>query len=159
LGCLNSFPVGLNDGTSFECAGYTVTGVPAAHNTVDRNENGQLRYMGYVVQFGNYTVYHSGDTLWFDGLEQILKPFHIDVAFLPINGNKPERQVAGNLSAEEAALLAKAIGAKLVIPHHYHLFEFNTEDPEVFEAACIEHNVSYKVMEIGEGFVYPVQQS
>lgn len=155
VGCDESFPIGLNDGLSVEHAGFTITGVPAAHNTIERNEKGELQFMGFVAQFGNYKVYHSGDTLWFDGLEEILKPFEVDIAFLPINGNKPERKVAGNLSAEEAALLGKAIGAKLVIPHHYHLFQFNTEDPDVFEAACKKHGVNYKVMEIGEGFVYP----
>jgi L-ascorbate metabolism protein UlaG (beta-lactamase superfamily) len=51
--------------------------------------------MGYLVQFGSYTIYHSGDTLWFEGLDDLLKPYHVDIAFLPINGNKPERKVAG----------------------------------------------------------------
>ncbi len=110
--------------------------------------------MGFIVQFGDYTIYHSGDTLWFDGLDELLKTYQPDIAFLPINGNKPERKVAGNLSAEEAALLGKSIGAKLVIPHHYHLFEFNTEDPKVFEEHCKQQGVNYKVMQMGEGVVY-----
>jgi hypothetical protein len=32
------------------------------------------------------------------GLDDLLKPYHVDIAFLPINGNKPERKVAGNLT-------------------------------------------------------------
>jgi L-ascorbate metabolism protein UlaG (beta-lactamase superfamily) len=155
LACDDNFPVGLNAGLSCEHAGFTITGVPAAHNQLDRNEKGEHRFMGYVVQFGNYALYHSGDTLLFDGLEELLKPFKIDIAFLPINGNKPERKVAGNLNPEEAAMLGKAIGAKLVIPHHYHLFEFNTEDPAVFEAECLKYKVNYKVLEMGEGISYP----
>ena len=47
---------------------------------------------------------------------------------LPINGRAPERRVAGNLSGAEAARLAKSIGARLVIPCHYEMFEFNTAD-------------------------------
>ena len=69
--------------------------------------------MGYVIEFGRHTIYHSGDTLWFDGMCDLLKPFEVDVALLPINGNKPERKVAGNLDCKEAAQLGKEIGAKI----------------------------------------------
>ncbi|MCW3091653.1 MAG: hypothetical protein JWP81_2722 [Ferruginibacter sp.] len=153
--CEKGFPVGLNDGKSYEYAGFKISGVPAAHNEIERNEKGECKFMGYIVQFGSYAIYHSGDTLLFDGMEAILKPWQVDIAFLPINGNKPERKVAGNLNPEEAAGLIKAIGAKLVIPHHYHLFEFNTEDPKLFETACLKQGVNYKVLELGEGVVYP----
>jgi L-ascorbate metabolism protein UlaG (beta-lactamase superfamily) len=155
IGCPKDFPLGLSDGLTCEHAGFKITGVPAAHNDVERNEKGECKYMGYVVQFGHFAIYHSGDTIWFEGLDEILAPYKIDIAFLPINGNKPERKVAGNLNPEEAARLGKAIGAKLVIPHHYHLFEFNTEDPENFEAQCHQYKVNYKVLEMGEGLVYP----
>jgi L-ascorbate metabolism protein UlaG (beta-lactamase superfamily) len=151
VGCNENFPIGLNDGTSIEFSGFTITGVPAAHNEIERNEKGECKCMGFVVQFGPYAVYHSGDTLWFNGLDEILKPYHVNIALLPINGNKRERKVAGNLNPEEAALLGKAIGAGLVIPHHYHLFSFNTQDPKAFEEQCLKHNVKYRVLELGEG--------
>ncbi len=154
LSCDPNFPVGMNELVSFEYAGFKITGIPAAHNTVERNEKGECKFMGYIVEFGQYAVYHSGDTLLFEGMEEILKPFKVDIAFLPINGNKPERRVAGNLNHEEAAKLGKAIGAKLVIPHHYHLFEFNTADPVLFEEECLKLGMNYKVLEPGEGLVY-----
>ena len=42
----------------------------------------------------------------------LLKPFAVDVALLPINGNDPARKVAGNLNCKEAAELGKAIRGK-----------------------------------------------
>ncbi len=151
--CDLDFPIGLNDGRSFEYRGFKITGIPAAHNSVELNEKGECKFMGFIAEFGGFSVYHSGDTLWFEGLEEILKPYKLDVAFLPINGNKPERKVAGNLSADEAAKLGKIIGAKLVIPHHYDLFEFNTEDPQRFVEACERYQTNHKVLEIGEGVI------
>jgi L-ascorbate metabolism protein UlaG (beta-lactamase superfamily) len=44
--------------------------------------------------------------------------------------------VAGNLDGREAATLARAIGARLVIPCHYDMFEFNTASPDEFVATC-----------------------
>jgi L-ascorbate metabolism protein UlaG (beta-lactamase superfamily) len=152
LKCASDWPVGLNDGQNTEIAGFKLYGVPAAHNSLDRDEAGRCKYMGFVAEFGQYRVYHSGDTLWYDGIVEILNPFGVDIAFLPINGNKPERRVAGNLSAEEAARLGNEIGAKLVIPHHYHLFEFNTEDPTLFEKYAQQYNTPYRVLKLGEQF-------
>lgn len=150
LKCNDDFPIGLNDNESIEVYPFKLYGVPAAHNTIDRDEAGKLKYMGFIAEFGPYKVYHSGDTLWYEGIVDTLKPFKVDIAFLPINGNKPERKVAGNLNFEEAARLGKEIEAKLVIPHHYHLFEFNTENPENFKAKADEYHISYRVLKLGE---------
>ncbi len=150
LKCTYDWPIGLNDNESTEIGPFRVYGVPAAHNQLERDEAGNLKYMGFVAEFGPYKVYHSGDTLWYEGIVEILKPFQVDVAFLPINGNKPERKVAGNLNFEEAARLGKEIGAKLTIPHHYDLFEFNTEDPNSFVLKAKELEIPYRVLELGK---------
>ena len=130
--CERDFPVGLNDSKSVGIDGFTFHGIPAKHNEIDRDENGNCKYMGYVIEFGNYKIYHSGDTFWFDEMVDMLKPFAVDLALLPINGNDPARKVAGNLNCKEAAELGKAIGAKCVIPCHYDMFTFNTADVNDF---------------------------
>lgn len=150
LKCDEDFLVCLNDNEHIEIYPFKLYGVPAAHNSIERDEAGKLKYMGFIAEFGHYKVYHSGDTLWYDGMVDILKPFKVDIAFLPINGNKPERRVAGNLNFEEAARLGKEIEAKLTIPHHYHLFEFNTEDPENFMDKADEYGTPYRVLRLGE---------
>ena len=132
VNCKKEFPFGLNDGGSVTLEGFTFHGIPAKHNEIERDENGNCKYMGYVIEFGNYKIYHSGDTLWFGEMVDLLKPFAIDVGLLPINGNDPVRRVAGNLNCREAAGLAKAINAKCVIPCHYDMFTFNTADANDF---------------------------
>jgi L-ascorbate metabolism protein UlaG (beta-lactamase superfamily) len=84
----------------------------------------------------------------------LLRPFKVDIAFLPINGNFPERKVAGNLNCAEAARLGKEIFAKLVIPCHYDLFRFNSADPQDFVNAAVQINQPYKVLQLGERFSY-----
>ncbi|MGN6618933.1 MAG: MBL fold metallo-hydrolase, partial [Ilyomonas sp.] len=82
----------------------------------------------------------------------LLKPFKIDVALLPINGNDPSRGVAGNLNAAEAVQLAKAIDAKVVIPCHYDMFTFNTADVNEFVKEAEKKHQRYVVLEGGEYF-------
>ena len=86
----------------------------------------------------------------FEEMEDILRPFAVDVALLPINGANPERRVAGNLDGAEAARSAKAIGAGVVLPCHYDMFEFNTATPESFERTCREIGQAFAVVKVGE---------
>jgi L-ascorbate metabolism protein UlaG (beta-lactamase superfamily) len=143
---------GLDDGETIAVAGIEVRGIAAAHNTIERDENGHCRFLGYVVRWGGWSIYHSGDTLLHDGLVPALRPLNIDMALLPINGNKPERRVAGNLDGREAATLAHDIGARCVVPCHYDLFEFNTETPDDFIAECRRIGQVFQVLRNGEGW-------
>jgi L-ascorbate metabolism protein UlaG (beta-lactamase superfamily) len=124
--------------------------VPAAHESLEIDEEGNYKYIGLVIEVGGYTIYHSGDTLLYDGMVETLKQWPIDIALLPINGRDPKRGVAGNLSAEEAAQLSKNIGAKLVIPCHYDMFEFNTVSPHAFIEAAKALGQKYRVLQNGE---------
>ena len=151
IGSPMAFPIGLNDGQTVTVKGVTFHGIPAAHNVIDRNELGQCKYMGYVIEIGGKKIYHSGDTLLFDGMADLLRPFKLDLALLPINGNDPTRGVAGNLSIDEAIQLGLDIEAKLVIPCHYDMFTFNTADPKEFTAKAEAAGLNHRVLRIGEG--------
>jgi L-ascorbate metabolism protein UlaG (beta-lactamase superfamily) len=150
--CERDIPIGLNDGKSVTIDGFTFYGIPAKHNEIDRDKSGNCKYMGYVIEFGSYKIYHSGDTLWFDEMIDILKPFAVDIALLPINGNDPSRKVAGNLNCAEAVKLGKALGVKEVIPCHYDMFSFNTADANEFVMEAEKINQPYKVLKGGERF-------
>ncbi len=150
--CEKGFPIGLNDARSVTVDEFTFHGIPAKHNEVERDEKGNCKFMGYVIDFEGHKIYHSGDTLWFDGMVDWLKPFAVDIALLPINGNKPERKVAGNLDCKEAAALGKAINAKYVIPCHYDMFTFNTADVSDFVKEAEKIGQPYKVLKGGGHF-------
>ncbi len=141
---------GLDADDGWEVSGFQFHAVPAAHNTIERDEHGRCKFLGYVIKAGPFHIYHSGDTLLYEGLAERLKKFNVDVALLPINGNLPERRVAGNLNGVEAANLAKSAGAKLAVPCHYEMFEFNTASPDEFKAECARIGQSCRVLRAGE---------
>jgi L-ascorbate metabolism protein UlaG (beta-lactamase superfamily) len=144
--------IGLDDGQSTSVAGFELNGVPAAHDQLEEDERGRHKYLGYVVRFGDFAVYHSGDTRLYDAMVERLRPFNIDVALLPINGHAIERRVAGNLSGIEAARLAYEIGAKRLIPCHYDMFTFNTASPDECVAECRRLDQPITVIRAGERF-------
>ena len=144
LGINPAFPVGLSVGQSAAISGFTFTAVPAAHEELSPE------FLGYIVRAGPFTIYHSGDTILYDGMAQHLRPFHVHLALLPINGRTPERRVAGNLNGREAAQLAHDIGAKVVVPCHYEMFEFNTDSPDEFLRTCANLEQPCRALLAGE---------
>lgn len=142
----------LDDGASDTLGDIEIHGIAAAHNTVERDQDGHCRFLGYVIRWGSLTLYHSGDTLLHDRLVPSLRRFEIDLALLPINGDKPERRIAGNLDGPQAAKLARDIGARCVIPCHYEMFEFNTASPDEFVATCSRLKQKCHVLRNGEGW-------
>ena len=143
-------PRGADDGCTLHVADFTIHGIAAAHDEVETDDAGQHLFLGYVLEFGGFTIFHSGDTILHDGLLERLHGFEIDVAILPINGRAPERRVAGNLWGHEAARLAHDIGARLVVPCHYDLFSFNTATPDAFVRAAMRLGQRYRVLHAGE---------
>jgi L-ascorbate metabolism protein UlaG (beta-lactamase superfamily) len=137
----------MSDGESQLFGDIAIRAVPAAHSTIDRDTDGNAFHLGYVIRAGQLTVYHSGDTLAYEGMSQLLVPHSIDIAILPINGK------VGNMGGRDAARLAKDIGARLVIPCHYDMFEFNTADPkDEFIPECERLRQPYRVLKLGERF-------
>ena len=140
--------VGLDDGASVAAGGFEFAAVPSAHPLLERDDRGLNRYLGYVIRFGGWSVYHAGDTVVYDGMVDRLRNHGpIDVAILPINGK------VGNMGGRDAARLAKDIGARLVIPCHYDMFAFNTADPnDEFVPECERLGQPYRVLRLGERF-------
>ena len=140
----------IEAGESLMTDGIVIHAIPSAHEAVEHDQTGSCRFLGFVFEFGHRRVYHSGDSILYSGLEDHLRRFHLDLAILPINGRGPERRVAGNLWGREAACLAKEIGAKLVVPCHYDMFEFNTATPDEFVKECERIGQPYRVLRLGE---------
>jgi L-ascorbate metabolism protein UlaG (beta-lactamase superfamily) len=147
--------VTIDAGESVTAGGARFHAVPAAHNEVERDERGHCRFLGFVAEAGGQRIYHSGDTLLHDGLVPAVRPLAPHVALVPINGNRPERRVAGNMDGRDAASFAYAVGARLAVPHHYDMFAFNTEPPDLFEAECRRIGQPFRTLRNGEGLDLP----
>ena len=48
--------IGLDDGTSVKISGIEFSGIASAHETLERDEHGSAKYLGYVLQFGGWTI-------------------------------------------------------------------------------------------------------
>jgi L-ascorbate metabolism protein UlaG (beta-lactamase superfamily) len=149
--------VGTRGDETIQAGALTVHPLPSAHPGLDYDETSGYPFLGFVFQVDGLTLYHSGDTLVYDGLAERLKRFSIDIAFLPINGTDERRNqlhVPPNMNAAEAVALAREVGVKLVIPHHYDMFTFNTADVGEFTGLADAAGQPYAVLRCGERFCW-----
>ena len=144
--------IGVDAGDVVERAGFRVRAVPSAHERLDRDDEGRHLYLGYVIESAGLRVYHSGDSLAYEGLERELGGEPFDVLFLPINGRDPARGVPGNMTAAEAVDLASAVKPRYVVPHHFDMFTFNTVPIAAFEteARRLPPGVEPRILRCGE---------
>jgi L-ascorbate metabolism protein UlaG (beta-lactamase superfamily) len=129
--------------------------VPSAHEDLDWTPLGGYPYLGYLVRFGGYTIYHAGDCVPYPGLASRLLPYNVNVALLPINGRG--HGVPGNFEITEAAQLAEDIGADWLVPMHYGMFACDTVDVNRFIEHMLGHRpaLRFKIFEIGEIWAVP----
>lgn len=142
--------VGVSVGTTIEHGGVRITPFPAVHGSMPedgygfhRTESGEYPFLGYVIELDGVRLAHTGDTLVYDGLAERLRELDLDLLVVPINGTswfREQRGIVGNMNVLEAAELADASGARLVLPVHWDLFADNTEDPEHFLRRLARHH-------------------
>lgn len=125
----------LDDQETVTFGDLRVTGIKAAHEDFELDEHGHHAFLGLILESAGVTVYHAGDTVWWEGLQARLSNWRIDLALVPINGRDGPRfraGVLGNMTFQEAADLTAGLRPGLVVPTHYGMFDFNTEDPARF---------------------------
>ena len=117
-------------GETLEIGGVKIEAVSARHEVGTPGQEVSDAF-GAVVEIGERTIYHSGDTEY-DLRLRALKTRAFDVGIFCING------VSGNMDAHEAALLAWQLDVKTLLPMHYHLWDRDpsdgaaTLDPQLF---------------------------
>jgi L-ascorbate metabolism protein UlaG (beta-lactamase superfamily) len=144
--------IGIDAGETVEIAGFRVTAVPSAHESLDTDARGRYLYLGFVIECAGLRLYHSGDGCLYNGLVERLSSAPFDVMFLPINGRDPARGVPGNMTAAEAVDLASRLRPRFVVPHHYDMFTFNTVAVGTFaaEAHRLPEGVVPRILECGQ---------
>jgi L-ascorbate metabolism protein UlaG (beta-lactamase superfamily) len=152
LGICGSRLHGIDAGESVDLAGFQIRAIPSAHEGLDKDASGRHLYLGFVIEAEGRRLYHSGDSMLYDGLVDHLGPEPFDVLFLPINGKDPARRVAGNMSAAEAVDLASIVKPRYLVPHHYDMFTFNTVPIDRFldEARRLPDGVEPRVLRCAE---------
>ncbi len=122
--------LGMDAGVSLSLSeDIILSAIPAAHEEIKTNGKGQRLFLGYFLKTDGFTLFHPGDCLPYEDLDSWLEPHEIDLALMPVNGQRDELSslgIAGNFSIEQACQIMKKHDIKYMIPQHIGMFDFNT---------------------------------
>ena len=113
-----------------EIAGLRTTMVPAQHWGARMLKDFHRGYGGYVVQSKDHSVYHAGDTAYFDGFREIGSQLRPQLAMLPIGAYQPASYRNVHTNPEDAVQAFQDLGSQWMVPMHYGSFHLGHEPLE-----------------------------
>jgi len=140
---------GMNVGGTTSVKDATIHLVEAVHSGGFGQDKAGPKYsgpaMGFVIEIAKGpTLYHAGDTDVFSGMSLIADRYHPTMAMLPIGGHF-------TMDPTGAALAAKLLKVKTVIPMHYGTFPMLAGTPAELRDALKKAKSSAKVLEAKPG--------
>ena len=139
--------VGMNFGGTAKVAGLEITMVQAVH-TSSVTENDQIVYLGLAAGFvvkveDGRSFYFAGDTAVFGDMRLIGEMYKPEIAFLPIGDHF-------TMGPEAAAVAARMIGARQIVPMHYGTFPVLTGTPDAVKRLVDPLGIDVLVLKPGE---------
>ncbi|MCW3488659.1 metal-dependent hydrolase [Dethiobacter alkaliphilus] len=98
---------------------------------------------GFIINFGEFTVYFAGDTSLFGDMKLLGEIERINLFLVPIGGNF-------TMDIDDAVYATKFVGADSVIPFHYNTWPLIAADPLEFKNK-VEKNTSSRCLVLNPG--------
>lgn len=104
-----------------------VTHVPSRHWGARILKDSHRGYGGYVLRSGKHSIYHAGDTAYFNGFREIGRRLSPQVALLPIGAYNPAQYRNVHTNPADATQAFLDLHSRWMIPMHYGTFRLSHE--------------------------------
>lgn len=145
----------LDDWQRVELGPLCVTMTPCHHWGARFLADSHRRFGGFVIDAEGRSVFHCGDTAYFEGFREIGDRFDIDIALLPIGAYDPPSGREVHMNPEEAVQAFTELRAKMLVPMHYGSFRLGyeplDEPPARLRACARQHDIDDRVLVMTEG--------
>ena len=112
---------------TLDIRGLEITFTPANHWGARRITDRHRGYGGFALTWEGRTLYHAGDTAWFDGFAEIKKRLKPEIALLPIGAYENPSSRDHHISPEQAIDAFLALGSTTLIPMHFGTYRLSYE--------------------------------
>ncbi len=147
-----------------EICGLKISFTPAKHWGARMFSDTHRNFGGYVIADGaGHSIYHSGDTAYFEGFKEIGKRLKPRIALLPIGAYFPDTYLAVHTSPEEGLQAFVDVGAETMIPMHFGTFRLGREPMEEPPIRLMDdarrRGIEERVRILGEGETFVVERA
>ncbi len=138
--------------------GLAITHTPSRHWGARVIKDHHRGFGGYVLHAGGESVYHAGDTAYFQGFREIGRRLHPKLALLPIGAYNPPAFRHVHSSPADAVQAFLDLGAQWMTPMHYGSFRLSHEPMDeplkLLAEEARRHNVQERVIVMPEGVTH-----
>ncbi len=140
---------------SYRYGPLKITMTPCHHWGARVLHDSHRGFGGYHIAAGDRSIFHCGDTAYFDGFKEIGERLPIELALMPIGAYDPPSGREVHMNPEEAVKAFLEMKGQKLIPMHYGTFRLSYEPlhepPERLMACAKEHGIGHKVHLLTEG--------
>jgi len=140
---------------SLQFGNVEITHTPSRHWGARIIHDVHRGYGGYVLRSGHHSIYHAGDTAYFDAFREIGQRLKPEVALLPIGAYHPDSFRNVHTSPEDATQAFLDLGSRWFVPMHYGTFRLGYEPIEEpvlrLKQAARQRGIDRKICVLEEG--------
>ncbi len=133
----------------------SITHTPSRHWGARVIKDMHRGYGGYVIRSHKHSIYHAGDTAYFDGFHEIGRRLKPELALLPIGAYEPASFRNVHTSPADAVQAFLDLGSRWMIPMHFGSFRLShepvEEPPKFLVLEALKHGVKDRVFLLKEG--------
>ena len=112
---------------SFELGSLKVTLTPARHWGARVLHDSHRGFGGFHIAYAGRSVFHCGDSAYFEGFKEIGERLPVEIALLPIGAYEAPTKRDVHMNPEEAIEAFMNLGAKTFVPMHFGTFRLSYE--------------------------------
>ncbi|GAA5494874.1 L-ascorbate metabolism protein UlaG, beta-lactamase superfamily [Rubritalea squalenifaciens DSM 18772] len=112
---------------SIQFGDLNVTHTPSHHWGARYIHDTHRDYGGYIIKSDDLTIFHCGDSAYFEGFKEIGEKHDIDIALMPIGAYEAPSGRDVHMNPEEAITAFQELNAGIMIPMHYRTFPLGNE--------------------------------
>jgi L-ascorbate metabolism protein UlaG (beta-lactamase superfamily) len=140
---------------SFGHDDWRVTLTPSKHWGARTIRDEHRGYGGFVLEHQGRSIYHAGDSAYFEGFKEIGERFAPEIALLPIGAYFPESFRHVHMGPDDAVKVFQDLRAQWLVPMHFGAFklafESMDEPPRWLRELAHQNGIAHHLQILEEG--------
>jgi L-ascorbate metabolism protein UlaG (beta-lactamase superfamily) len=132
---------------SFELGSLKVTLTPARHWGARVLHDSHRGFGGFHIQYGDRTIFHCGDSAWFEGFTEIGERLPVEIALLPIGAYEAPTKRDVHMNPEQAIDAFLQLKARTLVPMHFGTFRLSYEPLHEPPERLIRHGAARQIID------------
>jgi L-ascorbate metabolism protein UlaG (beta-lactamase superfamily) len=132
---------------SFELGTLKVTLTPARHWGARVLHDTHRGFGGFHIEYAGRSVFHCGDSAYFDGFSEIGERLPVEIALLPIGAYDAPTKRDVHMNPEQAIDAFVQLKAKTLVPMHFGTFRLSYEPLHEPPERLIRHAAERRILD------------